>query len=233
MNLNNPFLSVIVPVFNEEKTLKKVFEKVKKAKPKNKEIIFVDDCSTDNSLKILKQFEKEKNVQIFKHSKNQGKGTAIKTGLKHTTGKITIIQDADLEYNPEEYVTLIKPILKKETKVVYGSRFLNQKQKKTKFYYANKLLSFLTSIIYFKRITDIETCYKIIKTDIFKELRIESKGFDLDPEITSKLLKKGYNIKEIPISYFPRTRKEGKKIKLKDGIIAVYTLIKWKLRKIN
>lgn len=233
MDIEKPTLSVIIPVYNEEKTLEKIFYKVKKAEPKDKEIILVNDLSTDGSSKILGNLKKHKNTKIINHKENKGKGAAIKTGLEYCNGKIVIIQDADLEYNPEEYEKLIKPILKKETKVVYGSRFLNQRVKRTKFYYANKFLSALTTFLYNKRITDMETCYKALDAETFKNLEISSKRFDLEPEITSKLLKKGYRIKEIPISYNPRTRGDGKKINIKDGFQAIQTLTKYRLRKID
>ncbi|MFW6283289.1 MAG: glycosyltransferase family 2 protein [Minisyncoccales bacterium] len=227
-----PLLSVIIPAYNEEKTIEETLKKVKEANPQEKEIIVVDDFSTDNTPEILRKFNKS--LKIVRHERNKGKGEAIKTGLEYCSGKITLIQDADTEYDPSEYEKLISPILEGEAKIVYGSRFLgNKKHSKTKFYYANKSLSFLTSLVYRRKITDMETCYKAIETDLFKALKPESKGFDIEPEITSKLLKKGYNIQEIPISYFPRTREEGKKIKAKDGIIAVYTLVKYRLRKIN
>jgi len=222
-------LSIIIPVYNESKTILKILDKIKKVKiPVKKEIIIVDDSSKDGTRKILKKI-KSKNIKIYFHNKNLGKGSAIKTGIKNSTGDLIIIQDADLEYNPFEYGKLIKPILEKKTRVVYGSRFLNNNKKiYHRYYFGNKSLSFLTSIIYFTKITDMETCYKVFDANLIKNINFKSKRFDFEPEITSKLLKKNIKIMEVPISYFPRRKSEGKKIRFKDGIIALFTLIKYR-----
>lgn len=230
--MNKEKLSLIIPVYNEEDSLKEIIEKVLNIKLQiEKEIIIINDCSIDNSLKIAKKFEKHnKNIKVFSHEKNKGKGRAIRTGFEKSQGTIIGIQDADLEYNPEEYNELIKPILNKETKIVYGSRFKEKKgvKGKTMFFLGNKFLSLITSILYFQKITDMETCYKVFRKEILNEIKLKSRGFNIEPEITAKFIKKGYKIKEIPITYSPRTIEQGKKIKPKDGLIALWTLIKYR-----
>jgi glycosyltransferase involved in cell wall biosynthesis len=219
-------LSIIIPAYNEQTTLPEVIKELSKTKfPKGTEIIFVDDHSTDDTLKILKKTK----YQVLTHKKNKGKGAALKTGFKKAKGKIIAIQDADLEYDPNELNKLAQPILEGNEKVVYGSRFLNPGKKgKLSFYLGNRFLSFVTSFLYSTRITDMETCQKVFLSSILKEIKIESDRFDFEPEITSKILKKGIKIKELPISYNPRTSEQGKKIKVKDGFIALGKLIKYK-----
>lgn len=232
MEIEEPELSVIIPIYNEENSLEILFQKVKKAKPIDKEIILVDDSSTDKSQSILEEISYESRTKVIKHSKNIGKGSAVKTGIKYARGKIILIQDADLEYDPNEYEKIIKPIKEEKANVVYGSRFLkekNNKKGKLKFYCGNKFLSLITNIIYGTKITDMETCYKALKTEVIMDLELKSKGFELEPEITSKLLRKGYKIYEVAISYDPRTSEEGKKIGMKDGFTAIKTLIHYRL----
>jgi len=224
-------LSLIIPVYNEENTLDDILTKVLDTKFSiETEIIIVDDCSRDGSLEKIKKFaKKNKNIKFFMHSKNKGKGSAVKTGIENSTGTIVGIQDSDLEYNPEDINSLLKPILERKFDVVYGSRFLkNYKYKKNRFYYGNKFLSLLTSIIYFRKITDMETCYKFCRKEIMKGINLKSRRFDMEPEITSKIIKKGYKIKEIPIDYNPRTEEQGKKIKSKDGLAAIWALLKYR-----
>lgn len=223
-------LSVIIPVFNEEKTLKKLLDKVINVKLDiEKEIIIVNDCSTDNSKNILKEYQ---NIvqKIIHHNTNQGKGGAIKTGIKYATGELIVVQDADLEYNPEELNNLIKPIMSKKAQVVYGSRFLENKGKKGSIfnYCANKFLTKLTNILIKQNLTDMETCYKVFKKEIIKDIEICENRFGFEPEITAKIAKKGINIYEMPISYNPRTKLEGKKINIKDGLRAIYCIWKYK-----
>jgi dolichol-phosphate mannosyltransferase len=223
-------LSLIIPVYNEEKTIEKVLNEILKIKyPIEREIIIIDDCSRDKTLKIINKIAKtNKDILIEKHEKNSGKGSAIRTGLKKSKGTIIGIQDADLEYNPQEHLKILKQILEKKEKIVYGSRFLGKKriQGKTLFYLGNKFLSFSTSLLYGQKITDMETCYKFYKKECLKDIRLSGKGFEIEPEITTKFLKKGFKIKEIPIKYNPRSTNEGKKIKAKDGLVAVWYLIK-------
>ncbi len=226
-------LSVIVPIYNEEKTLEKIIERVQRVDlgGVSKELIIVDDASRNNTQEIIESLKREyKNIKSFAHKKNLGKGAAVRTGLKHFSGDIVVIQDGDLEYNPEDFKRLIKPILDRRSKVVYGSRLLGRI---TGFniplhYYGNKLLSYITKILYNRKITDMETCYKMMTRDVVKGLNLKSNRFDIEPEITAKIIKKGYRIIEIPINYSCRKFEEGKKIIWKDGIIAVYTLFKYR-----
>ncbi len=226
-------LSVIMPVYNEEKTIKAVIEKVKKAKLKNilKEIIVVDDCSKDSTGKILKGIN-DTSLKIFFHKKNMGKGAAIKTGLKNSTGSIILIQDADLEYNPDNYKRLVKPILEDNAKVVYGSRLSairrNKKNMYKLHYIGNLFLTLLTNLLYGAKITDMETGYKVFRREVIKGINLKAKRFDFEPEVTAKILKKGYKIYEVSISFVGRKFEEGKKITWRDGIKAVYYLLKYK-----
>ncbi|MBU2235934.1 glycosyltransferase family 2 protein [Patescibacteria group bacterium] len=220
-------LSIIIPVYNEKGTFKKIIKKVK-AVPYEKEIIVVDDGSHDGTREILKNF-KDPEVQIYYHEKNYGKGRAIRTGFEHMTGDVVLIQDADLEYDPQEYGALLKPIQDGKAEVVYGSRFRGE-GKAMLFWHAigNKFLTFVTNILYDTTITDMETCYKVFKTDIIKNLKLTANRFNIEPEMTAKVLKKGYRIYEVPISYTGREYDEGKKITWRDGFIALWTLIKYR-----
>ena len=224
-------ISVIVPVYNEKKTIKTLLERVKAvALPLEKEIIVVDDGSGDGSTEILKNVD---GIRLIHHTKNKGKGAAVKTGLSHATGDIIIIQDGDLEYDPQDYKELIKPILENKAKVVYGSRMLNKKNKNhssTSFYLGGITLSFLTNILYSSHITDEPTCYKTFRADIIKTIALESDGFEFCPEVTAKILKKGIKIYEVPIAYNPRSVKDGKKLNWKDGWRAIFTLLKHRFK---
>ncbi|MEM4181807.1 MAG: glycosyltransferase family 2 protein [Candidatus Pacearchaeota archaeon] len=219
-------VSIIIPVYNEEKTIKKVLEDVLKLKLK-KEIIVINDGSKDNTLKELRKFSKK--IIVVSYKKNKGKGYALRKGIEKAVGDFIVFQDADLEYNPKDIPSLIKELEKE--KVVYGSRFLKKNKKGCLAnYLANIFLSFLTSLFYWQRVTDMETGYKAFRKEVLKELNLVSDGFEIEPEITSKILKKRIKIKEIPIEYLPRTKKEGKKIKFIDGIKAVFALIKWRIK---
>jgi len=225
-------LSIIIPAYNEEKTILEVIEKVKKANINlTKEIIVVDDFSTDNTRNILKKIS-DKSIRIFYHIKNIGKGAAIRTGLKKSTGDIILIQDADLEYNPSEYKNLLKHIIENKAKVVYGSRVeairKNIKNMYKIHYIGNLFLTLITNLLYGAKITDMETGYKVFRKDVIEGINLKSKRFDFEPEITAKILKKGYQIYEVPISFVGRKFKEGKKITWRDGVIAVYYLIKYR-----
>ena len=225
-----PKLSILIPAYNEEKTINEVISAVLKVSLKNikKEIIIVDDFSTDNTKNILKKI-KNKSVKIFFHEKNLGKGSAIRTALRHATGNIILVQDADLEYSPEEYPKILEPIIKNRAKVVYGSRFTKQHRPRYKIYYfGNLVLTFITNLLYNSRISDMETGYKAFKREVVKDIKLKAKKFDFEPEITAKILKRGYKIYEVPITYKSRSIKEGKKIGWKDGIEAVYYLIKYR-----
>ena len=228
-----------MPVFNEVKTIRKIVEVVDKVKIKNpdkkylsKELIIVDDGSSDGTQEILKHIKKHDysmSVRVILKEKNQGKGSAVRRGIAEVRGKWTIIQDADLEYDPEDYNSLLKPALRKVANVVYGSRFTGEHRN---MYYwhlvGNKFLSFVTNILYNTTISDMETCYKLIDTDILKKLNLRSNRFDIEPEITAKILKQGIRIYEVPISYTGREMNEGKKISWKDGFGALWTIIKYK-----
>ena len=230
-------LSIIIPVYNEKNTILKVISNVKKLKIKNitKEIILVDDCSTDGTKDFLKKFN-DKIIKIFYHTKNMGKGASIRTALQHSTGNIIVIQDADLEYDTKNIIKLIKPILNDSSDVVYGPRFVGKKlvlfgKNKTLLplhLIGNRLLTFLTNILYFNSITDMETGCKIFKKSVIEGMKLRANRFDFEPEITAKILKRGYKIKEIPINFNPRTFKEGKKITWRDGIMAAYYLLKYR-----
>lgn len=230
-------LSIIVPVYNEEKTILKILDKLIKVNLGiKKEIIIIDDGSTDNSKQIIKNYlkrkKKNKNSEFqFLSKKNGGKGSAIKEGIKLSMGDIITIQDADLEYNPRDYKKLIAPIIEKKEKVVYGSRFLRRHKPMYKLYFlGNKFLTFLTKMLYNTKITDMETCYKVFKAQVIKKIKIKANKFDFEPEITARILKSKVRIKEIPISYKPRSVEEGKKIDWKDGLFAIWTLVYWKFR---
>jgi len=232
-------LSIIVPVYNEEKTITEILDVLRKVDlGVLKEIILIDDGSKDNSKKVIEKYLKKvpKSEKIkfnFISKQNGGKGSAIKKGFEVATGDIVTIQDADLEYNPNDFKKLIKPIIEKKALVVYGSRYLKKQEKGYKMaFIANQFLTFLTKVIYNSTITDMETCYKVFKKEVVKELDLKANNFDMEPEITAKVLKKGIKILEMPISYKPRTVEEGKKINWKDGVQAIYTLFYWKFKRL-
>ncbi len=228
-------ISIIIPLYNEEKTIITLLEKIKNIQwLNNKEVIVVDDFSNDNSLKLVENYKGFNNILILKHDKNLGKGAAIKTAQKHVTGEIVIIQDADLEYDPNDYITLINPILNENFKVVYGSRVINKKRYKaenfTSIYriFFNHLLTIFSNIINNQNLTDAHTCYKVFATHVFKKIQLEENRFGFCPEITTKISKLKYQIKEVPISYNGRKYSEGKKIGILDGFDAIKSLIIYK-----
>ena len=226
-------LSVIIPVYNEENTIKNVIDKVKKVHIKgiSKEIIVIDDFSTDRTRNALEKI-KDKSLKVLHHKKNIGKGAAIRTGLQNATGDIILIQDADLEYDPKEYEKLLSPLIKNKVDVVYGSR-LNSIRKNMKnmyklHYIGNLFLTLMTNLLYGVRITDMETGYKVFRKEVVKGMHIKANRFDFEPEITAKILKKGYKIFEVPISFAGRRFDEGKKTTWKDGVQAAYYLVKYR-----
>jgi len=223
-------VSIIIPVYNEEKTIADVVQKVKGSTIKGwkKEIIIVDDGSTDRTATICKKFIKE--CLYVQKKKNEGKGSAIVEGLKKATGDMILIQDADLEYSPNDYPTLLAPFEHAHVDVVYGSRFLGS-HLSTMFVYelGNKFVTLATNILFNTNITDMETGYKVFRKSVLSGITIKAKRFDVEPELTAKILKKGYQIYEVPISYFGRKFEEGKKLTWKDGIVALWTLIKYRI----
>ena len=219
-------LSVLIPVFNEEKDVKKLLERVL-AVPVEKEIIVVDDCSNDNTWNVLKDIQ-DTRVRIYRHEVNRGKGTAIRTALAHASGDVVIIQDADLEYDPNDYPRLLEPLLSGKAQVVYGVRDLDKQ--KLLFRLGNKFLTLATNILYGSKLSDMETCYKMMPREVMASLNLQATRFQIEPEITAKLLRRGYHIHEVPIWYKPR---KAKKLNpWKDGLPALWTLLKYRLSKI-
>jgi len=244
-------LSVVVPVYNERNTIRTILERIK-AVPIPKEIIVVDDCSTDGTREILQQIEQEEKrsqqaaepadddcwplntVRIFYHEVNQGKGAALKTGFSHVTGTIVIVQDADLEYDPAEYPKLIQPILDGRADVVYGSRFIGETHRVLYFwhYVGNKVVTTLSNMFTDLNLTDMETCYKVFRREVIDEIAptLKAKRFGFEPEVTAKVAKRRLRVYELPISYSGREYAEGKKITWRDALSAMYWIIRFWLR---
>ena len=237
-------LSIIIPVYNEEATIGELLRRVYKARlPKKieKEIVIVDDASKDNSYKICLNFKQKFSgkikIKLIKHNTNRGKGSAVVDGINLASGDVVVIQDADLEYDPNDYIKLIDPILAGKADVVFGSRLKNYPlrlfgKKKTPLithYLGNKFLTLVTEVLYQRKVSDMETCYKMFKKDVLKGINIKAKKFDFEPEFTAKILKKGYRICEVPIKVKPRGYEEGKKISWRDGFTAIWTLVKYRI----
>jgi glycosyltransferase involved in cell wall biosynthesis len=218
-------VTVIIPVYNEKDDIEVVIDVVKSVGIAQ-EIIVVDDLSVDGTRELLKT---RKDIKTIFHDENMGKGAAIRSGLKNATGDIIIIQDADLEYSPRQYPQLVKPIKEGKTRVVYGSRILGKGDFLKSSYYANRFLTLMTNVLFNSHISDMETCYKVMKIELMRNLQLISSRFEIEPEITCKILRRGEKIVEIPIIY--TARRKGKKIGVKDGIQAIWNLIKWKFRK--
>jgi len=222
-------LSIVIPVYNEEKTILEILKRVEAVKLPDleKEIIIIDDGSRDGSREILKSLEQK--YKILYHANNQGKGAALRTGFQQAKGDFLIIQDADLEYNPQEYHQLLEPIIQNKADIVYGSRNLKDNPRfKKSYYWGVRLISWLTNVLYGSNLTDVYTCYKVFKTPLLQDLELKSKGFEFEQEVTIKALKKKYRILEMPINYIPRSVKEGKKINWFDGVKAILTIVKYK-----
>ena len=227
--MKNKTLSIVIPCYNEENSILDLVKKVLESPVENKEIIVVDDCSKDNTRAILEKDVKPLVSQIVYHEVNKGKGAALRTGFAHATGDAVIVQDADLEYDPNEYPLVVEKIFNGEAEVVYGSRYLNQKRKG---YLANRVanwfLTTLSNLFTGEKLTDMETCYKCFKREVIQSIDLKEDRFGFEPEVTAKIARKGIKIKEVPISYYPRTNEEGKKIGFKDGLRAIYCILKYR-----
>lgn len=232
-------LTIIIPAYNEGKTIHRILDKVKNVTlldELEKEVVIIDDNSKDNTEEIIQKYQvkyPDLNIQYFKHDSNQGKGAALHTGIKKATGDYIIIQDADLEYNPEEYNVLLKPVIDGMADVVYGSRFIGSNPHRILFFWhsiGNKWLTLLSNMFTNLNLTDMETCYKLFKADIIKKIPLKEKRFGFEPEVTAKISRiPNVRIYEVGISYYGRTYEEGKKIGWKDGFRAIYCILKYGL----
>ena len=225
-------LSIVIPVYNEEKTLRELVSRVQ-ATPHDKELILVNDCSKDSTAEIMKELESEwDNIQCFHHQVNRGKGGALATGFQKVSGDVVIIQDADLEYDPDDYGILLSPIEEGVADVVYGSRFLGGRYVRVHLfwhYLGNRFLTLFSNCFTNLNLTDMETCYKVFKIEFAKKLDIQSRTFAVEPEITAKIAKMRARVYEVPISYAGRDYAEGKKIGPKDALIALWAVVRWNL----
>ena len=222
-------VSILMPVFNEKATIREIVDRVM-AVPIDKELIVVDDGSTDGTRELIRDgIEGRPGVRVVYHDRNRGKGAAVRTGQALITGEVTIIQDADLEYDPNDYPLLLEPIANRRADVVYGSRFLGT-HRAFLFWHmvGNKLLTLLTNLLYNTILTDMETCYKAFRSEIFKDIRIRSDRFEFEPEITAKVFKRGCRVFEVPIVYDGRDYREGKKITWRDAFGAIWTIVKYR-----
>lgn len=228
---NRPLLSVVIPVYNEERTINEIISKVHNSGISSIELIVVDDCSTDKTRKLLEKKKKNIDILVLKE-KNGGKGSALREGIQAATGDIVIFQDADLEYDPQEYKKLIQPILDGRADVVYGSRFMGSEPHRVVYfwhYVANKILTLLSNICTNLNLSDMETCYKVFRRELIQSIDIQESSFGVEPEITAKIAKQKVRIYEVGIAYHGRTYEDGKKIGLKDAFQAVWVIIKYKL----
>ena len=228
-------LSIVIPIFNEEKTLLEIIRRVRASTDYEKEIILVDDCSQDGTRDILQSIENDADLSIHYHEVNQGKGAALRTGFQFVTGDVVLIQDADLEYDPGEYPILLEPIEKGLADVVYGSRFKGSRMSRVHMYWhqmANNFLTWMSNMFTNLNLTDMETCYKVFKIEVIRDLKFESNRFGFEPEVTAKISRvrltgKRVRVYEVPISYYGRDYEEGKKIGWKDGVAAMWHIFKY------
>jgi len=232
-----PSLSVVIPVYNEESTINQILNAVS-TQDLVTEIVIVDDCSKDNSAEKIKQTvdqlcSERSNLKVtfLQNEKNQGKGSSLRKGFQHTTGDVIVIQDADLEYNPQEYTALIRPIAEGQADVVYGSRFIGGTHRVLYFwhYLGNKMLTLLSNMFSNLNLTDMETCYKMFRREILESIEFKSNRFGFEPEFTAKVARAGLRIYELPISYYGRTYNDGKKITWRDGLAAIYHIIRYNI----
>ena len=225
-------LSIVIPIYNEAEHLEEILRQIQAVDiGMEKELILVDDCSTDGTREILQKLQNsaDNTAKIYYHEINRGKGATVRTGFQHITGDITLIQDADLEYDPQDYPILLEPILAGKADVVYGSRFMEGRQEGLlRSYLANRFLTFLSNFVNGTKLTDMETCYKVIKTDILKEVSLRSDRFGFEPEITAKLAKRKCNIIDVPISYRGRDYHQGKTVSWKDGVAAIIHILRFR-----
>ena len=226
--LVDPLLSVVMPAYNERDTIEEIIRRVL-AVPLRLELIVVDDCSTDGTREQLQALQRELGFTLILQPANAGKGAALRAGFAKVGGDIVIIQDADLEYSPEEYPSLIELICTGRADVVYGSRFLGRHRVFLFTHYAgNRVLTLLTNVLYNTMLTDMETCFKVMRAEVLRSMTLKSNRFGIEPELTAKIFKRGYRVYEIPITYDGRGYSEGKKITWRDGIVAIWTLLKYR-----
>jgi glycosyltransferase involved in cell wall biosynthesis len=225
-------LSVIVPVFNERNTVAEVVRRMRSVDlPVEREIVIVDDGSEDGTRDVLTQLG-DSTVRVVKHAVNRGKGAAIRTGLEHATGDVVLVQDADLEYDPEDWTKLLAPVLKGRARVVYGSRFTGERRNMLFLHWVgNRFLSLVTNVLYNSTLSDMETCYKLFERDALDGIQLRAERFDFEPEFTAKILRSGIRIYEVPISYAGREPHEGQKFTWRDGVAALWTLVKYRFVK--
>jgi len=225
-------LSVLIPVYNERDTVREIVQRVRSVDlgGLEREVILVDDGSTDGSREVLAELAECSDVRVFYHHVNQGKGASVRTAIYRATGDLVLIQDADLEYDPRDYPALLRPILEGRAEVVYGSRFLGGPRRAMLFWHmvGNKLLTLLTNVLYDSIISDMETCYKAFRADVLRAVPLRARRFDIEPEMTAKILRRGYRIYEVPISYDGREYSQGKKITWRDALGAIWTLIRYR-----
>jgi glycosyltransferase involved in cell wall biosynthesis len=225
----DPLLSVVMPVFNERETIDEIIRRVL-AVPMRIELVVVDDGSTDGTSDMLVALQRELGFVLLKQPRNMGKGAALRRGFEAVSGDLVVIQDADLEYSPEEYPQLTELIREGRADVVFGSRFLGRHRVFLFTHYlGNRLLTFITNVLYNTMLTDMETCYKVMRVDVLRSMTLESNGFGIEPELTAKIFKRGYRVYEVPITYDGRGYEQGKKITWRDGIVALWVLLKYRV----
>ena len=226
--LTNPLLSVVMPVYNEIGTVEEIIRRVLDV-PLRTELIVVDDCSTDGTRDVLTRLQGELGFNLLLQPRNEGKGSALRRGFEAVSGDLVVIQDADLEYSPEEFPQLIELICQGRADVVFGSRFLGRHRVFLFTHYVgNRIVTLLTNLLYNTMLTDMETCYKVMRTEVLRSMRLRSNGFGIEPELTAKIFKRGYRVYEVPITYDGRGYQEGKKITWRDGVVALWVLLKYR-----